>query len=147
MPDTTANDNMATPQSIMSHVSIGTSDMARATQFYDAVMGALGYGRILAHGEYAVAYGTSFPEFWVQMPYDKSTAGAPSNGTHFAFTATSKEKVDAFHAAALANGGTCDGLPGYRPEYGEPYYGAFVCDPDGHKIEAMIWDGPLPSDG
>ena len=135
------------PQSIMSHVSIGTNDMARATKFYDAVLGALGYGRVMEHGEYAVAYGTVFPEFWVQMPYNKSAAGSPSNGVHFAFIATSKEKVDAFHAAALANGGTDDGPPGYRPEYGEPYYGAFVFDPDGHKVEAMIWDGPLSSDG
>lgn len=142
-----ANDNTAAPTSIMSHVSIGTNDLARAAAFYDAVMKALGYGRVMEHGEYAVAYGTAFPEFWVQAPHDQKPAGAPSNGTHFAFLATSKDAVDAFHAAALAHGGTCDGPPGYRPEYGEPYYGAFVCDPDGHKIEAMIWDGPLSGGG
>lgn len=138
-----ANDNAAIPPSIMSHVSIGVADMKRATTFYDAVMAALGYGRVMSHEDVAVAYGTSFPEFWVQLPHNKEPAGAASNGTHFAFLATSKEAVDAFHAAALANGGTDDGAPGYRPEYGEPYYGAFVHDPDGHKIEAMIWDGPL----
>lgn len=138
-----ANDNTAIPPSIISHVSIGTSDMARATAFYDAVMKALGYGRVMAHGDQAVAYGTTFPEFWVQAPHDGKAAGAPSNGTHFAFLATSTQAVDAFHAAALVNGGTCDGPPGYRPDYGEPYYGAFVCDPDGNKIEAMIWDAPL----
>ena len=138
-----ANDNTAAPTSIMSHVSIGTNDMAKATTFYDAIMKALGYGRVMEHGEFAVAYGTAFPEFWVQAPHDKQSAGQPSNGTHFAFLAPTTEAVDAFHAAALENGGTCDGPPGYRPEYGEPYYGAFVCDPDGHKIEAMIWDGPL----
>ena len=97
----------------------------------------------MEHGDVAVAYGTAFPEFWVQRPYDKSQAGTASNGIHFAFKATSKAAVDAFYVAALANGGSDDGPPGYRPEYGEPYYGAFVCDPDGHKIEAMIWDGPL----
>jgi len=131
------------PQSIISHVSIGTNDMAKATKFYDAVMGALGYGRIMAHGNHAVAYGTTFPEFWVQTPNNKGLASPPSNGIHFAFTATSKGSVNAFHAAALDNGGICDGPPGYRPEYGEPYYGAFVLDLDGHKIEAMIWDGPV----
>ncbi|MBT4741250.1 MAG: VOC family protein [Rhodospirillaceae bacterium] len=142
-----ANDNTAAPTSIMSHVSIGTNDMARSTAFYDAVMEALGYGRVMEHGEFAVAYGTAFPEFWVQAPHDKKPAGTPSNGTHFAFLATTKDAVDAFHAAALAHGGTCDGPPGFRPEYGEPYYGAFVCDPDGHKIEAMIWDRPMTGDG
>ena len=91
----------------------------------------------------AVAYGTVFPEFWVQRPADGGDAGAPSNGVHISFLAPSKKAVDAFHAAALKHGGTCDGPPGPRPEYGEPYYAAFVRDPDGHKIEAMIWDGPL----
>lgn len=137
-----ANDNAATT-SIMSHVSIGTDDMARATAFYDAVLAALGYGRVMSHGDVAVAYGTSFPEFWVQKPFDQGPSGGPSNGTHFCFLATSKDAVHAFHAAALEHGGTCDGPPGPRPDYGEPYYAAFVRDPDGHKIEAMIWDGPL----
>ena len=134
-----ANDNTA-PKSILSHVSIGTNDMARATAFYDAVMKALGYGRVMEHGDAAVAYGTAFPEFWVQAPIDNDAAGAPSNGTHFAFLAPSKKAVDAFHAAALDHGGSCDGPPGPRPEYGEPYYAAFVRDPDGHKIEATFWD-------
>lgn len=138
-----ANDNSAIPPSILSHVSIGVADMNRATAFYDAVMAALGYGRVMSHEDVAVAYGARFPEFWVQVPHNKDKAGPPSNGTHFAFTAPSKAAVDAFHAAALANGGSDDGAPGFRPEYGEPYYGAFVHDPDGHKIEAMIWDGPL----
>jgi catechol 2,3-dioxygenase-like lactoylglutathione lyase family enzyme len=42
------------------------------------------------------------------------------------------------NAAALANGGTNIGDPGLRPEYGEGYYGAFVLDPDGNKIEAVL---------
>ncbi len=131
------------PTSIMSHVSIGTDDLDRAVAFYDAVIAALGYGRVMEIDGFAVAYGTAFPEFWVQKPFDKGAAGAPSNGTHFCFLAMSKEAVQAFHAAALGHGGTCDGPPGPRPDYGEPYYAAFARDPDGHKIEAMFWDGPL----
>lgn len=128
------------PASILSHVSLGTADMARATAFYDTVMTALGYGRVMEHGQHAVAYGTKFPEFWIQAPHDGKPPGSPSNGIHFAFLAPTKAAVDAFHEAALANGGSCDGPPGYRPEYGAPYYGTFVRDPDGHKIEAMLWD-------
>ena len=56
---------------------------------------------------------------------------------HVAFGAESVEQVDAFHAAALAAGGTDNGGPGLRPEYSEGYYGAFVLDPDGHNIEAV----------
>ena len=51
--------------------------------------------------------------------------------------------VDAFYHAALDAGGTGDGAPGPRPEYGAPYYGCFVRDPDGHKIEATFWDTAL----
>ena len=61
-------------------------------------------------------------------------------GTHFGFTASSKEAVQAFYDASMAAGATDDGQPGPRPLYGEPYYGCFVHDPDGHKIEATFWD-------
>lgn len=90
----------------------------------------------------AVAYGRAFPEFWVQTPFDGRPAGT-ANGVHFAFLAASREEVDAFHASGLANGARDEGAPGPRPHYGEPYYGCFLSDPDGHKIEAMVWEeGP-----
>ena len=124
--------------SILSHVSIGVHDLDRSAAFYDAVMAALGGKRCFEH-DGAVAYGRQFPEFWIAQPLDD---GAPSvgNGTHFAFFAHSRAEVDAFHAAALKAGATDSGAPGPRPEYGEPYYGCFVRDPDGHKIEATFWD-------
>lgn len=127
--------------SIISHVSIGVSDLSRAVAFYDAVLPVLGCKKL---SEYpgAVAYGKQFPEFWVQTPID----GRPSsvgNGTHFGFIAPSKDAVRAFHEACLAAGGTDEGPPGPRPEYGEPYYGAFARDLDGHKIEAAFWDASL----
>ena len=62
------------------------------------------------------------------------------NGTHVAFIAPDKQAVDAFHTAALAAGAVCDGPPGPRPQYGAPYYGCFVRDLDGHKVEAAFWD-------
>ncbi len=127
--------------SIISHVSIGVSDLDRSLAFYDAVLATLGGKRQFEH-EGAVAYGKMFPEFWVQTPF---SGGAPSvgEGTHFAFMAASKAQVDAFFDAALAAGAESDGAPGPRPAYGEPYYGAFVRDPDGHKIEAVYWDQEL----
>ena len=67
------------------------------------------------------------------------TPVAADTGGHVALRATSREAVDAFHAAALANGGTSDGAPALRPLHGEGYYAAFVRDPDGNKIEAVTF--------
>lgn len=126
------------PPSILSHVSIGTNDFPRAKAFYDAVLATLQIGVVMEHPG-AVAYGREFPEFWVQLPHDGGTA-AVGNGSHFGFLATSREQVDAFYARALELGGKGDGAPGNRAHYGPQYYGAFVRDLDGHKIEAMYWD-------
>ena len=60
------------------------------------------------------------------------------NGVHVAFNATSEEMIRAFHRAALEAGGTDDGAPGPRPDYGPDYFGAFVRDLDGNKIEAVL---------
>lgn len=124
--------------SIISHVSIGTNDLARSAKFYDATLSALGCRRVMQHPG-AIAWGREFPEFWVQAPYDGGRASV-GNGTHIGFLARNRAEVDAFHAAALAAGAVDDGAPGPRPDYGEPYYGCFVRDPDGHKIEASFWD-------
>lgn len=129
---------MDEPASIISHVSVGARDMARSLAFYDRVLGALGASRIIEHPG-AVAYGRSYPEFWVQAPYDGKPASV-GNGTHFGFYAHSREQVDAFYQAALEAGATPDGPPGPREEYSAAYYGCFVRDPDGHKIEATFWD-------
>lgn len=125
--------------SIMSHVSIGTNRFEEAIAFYDKVLATVGAKRVMDLSEHgAIAYGRQFPEFWVGKPHDGERA-ATGNGTHFAFLATTKEQVHAFYEAALSMGASPDGPPGPRPHYGEPYYGCFVRDLDGHKIEAMAW--------
>ncbi|WP_319530082.1 VOC family protein [uncultured Cohaesibacter sp.] len=128
--------------SIMSHVSIGVRDFPKSKAFYQGVLATIGAKVIMevdAPGMSAAAFGKQFPEFWVQTPHD---GGEPSvgNGTHFAFLAPTKEAVHAFWDKAIALGGTPDGKPGPRPHYSEAYYGCFLRDPDGHKIEAMYWD-------
>ena len=128
--------------SIMNHVSIAVSDESRSLVFYDAVLATIGAKRIVSE-PMAVAYGKLFPEFWIHpVPFDGGKAGT-ANGVHFSFNALSKEMVDEFHRVALAHGATDDGAPGPRPIYGEPYYGCFVRDPDGHKLEATFWDMSL----
>jgi catechol 2,3-dioxygenase-like lactoylglutathione lyase family enzyme len=127
--------------SILSHVSIGTNDFERALAFYDRVLASLGCRRIMEHPG-AVAYGKGYPEFWVQTPFDKKKATV-GNGTHIGFLADSQATVNAFYEAAIEAGAKDEGAPGPRSDYGEPYYGCFLRDPDGHKIEAAFWDMEL----
>ena len=122
--------------SILSHVSLGTNDYARAKVFYDGVLATLRIKCLMAF-DGAAGYGHKFPEFWIQSPFDGGKAAA-GNGTHVCFLAASMDEVKAFHAKALELGGKDDGAPGLRPEYTDNYYAAFVRDLDGNKIEAML---------
>ncbi len=132
---------MTTNPSIISHVSLGTNDFAKAAAFYDAVLETLGCRRVMEFPE-TIAYGKAYAEFWLHPPLNDQTATA-GNGTHISFVADTKAAVDQFHAAALAAGAQDEGAPGPREAYGAPYYGCFVRDLDGHKIEATYWDAEL----
>jgi catechol 2,3-dioxygenase-like lactoylglutathione lyase family enzyme len=121
---------------MFSHVTIGSSDLERSGAFYDAVMKTLGHERFYS-GDHIVGYGTpTGDQTFVMHPFDGSPASV-GNGTHIAFVAGERVAVDAFHAAALANGGSDEGAPGLRPQYHENYYGAYVRDPDGNKLQAV----------
>lgn len=122
----------------LSHVSLGTNKFDLAAQFYDRVLSALGCRRVHDFPG-AIGYGHEYPEFWLQVPIDGKPAGT-ANGVHVGFFATSKQQVDAFYQQALAAGAKDEGAPGLRPEYGDAYYGCFVRDLDGHKIEASFWN-------
>lgn len=132
---------MSQNPSILSHVSLGTNQFEAAIAFYDQVLAPLGCRRLMEHPG-AIAYGKQYPEFWVQTPHDQQPASI-GNGTHVGFIAATPAVVDDFYAAALAAGATGDGPPGPRPAYGPAYYGCFVRDLDGHKIEAAFWDESL----
>ena len=123
--------------SIINHISIGTNRLDEAVAFYDEVLKTVGATRQLEIPNVAVAYGKYFPEFWVQRPLDQQPASA-GNGIHIAFLAKNRTAVDEFYQTAIECGGRSDGKPGLRPEYGPDYYGAFVYDLDGHKIEANV---------
>ena len=126
--------------SIVNHISIGTNQFEDAVAFYDAVLATIGAKRQHEITDIAVAYGKMFPEFWVQRPLN-GEAATVGNGIHFAFLAPSRTAVNDFYAVAIRHGATSDGEPGLRSEYGPGYYGAFVYDLDGHKIEANVIPG------
>lgn len=134
-----ANPESPANPSIMAHVSIGTNRFEEAVVFYDKVMATLDAKRIVEVPGFAIAWGKQYPEFWVQIPYNQQAAET-ANGVHFAFLAESKEVVDTFYKVALEAGASCDGAPGPRKDYSEAYYGCFLRDLEGHKIEAMYWD-------
>lgn len=121
------------------HTGIGVEDMARSARFYDAALGALGLRRAAQippeTGEQAVGYGKAdYPVFWIDLFHPHGQR------QHTAFVAASAAQVEAFHAAALAAGGTDNGAPGPREAYPPEWRLAFVLDPDGNNIEA-IWHG------
>ncbi len=122
---------------MFSHVTVGTSDIARAIAFYDRVLAPLGLARQesdleKAYAGYAAAPEAT-PQFWVLRPIDGKPASV-GNGVTVAFEATTRATVDAVHAAILAAGGTDEGRPGLRPHYHADYYGAYARDPDGNKL-------------
>ena len=118
------------------HVSVGTNDLPRSIAFYDAVLPGLGLRRILDDPGEGMHYGSGHIEFSTIRTDSPATVG---NGVHVAFDVEDRGMIDAFHAAALAAGGTDDGAPGLRPAYDAHYYAAFVRDPDGNKIEAVTY--------
>jgi len=122
---------------MIDHVSIPVRDLAASTRFYEAVLGALGF-TALERRPATVGFGKRYAEFWINLRAD--AAPAPDNsGAHVCLRARATELVDAFHAAALAAGGTSDGAPGLRPQHGEGYYAAFIRDRDGNRIEAVTF--------
>jgi len=120
------------------HASIGTNDLSNAKAFYQPLLSILDI-ELVSEYSHALAFGKGYPEFWIQIPFNKQPMSV-GNGTHFGFVAKSKKQVDDFYLKALSLGGICNGQPGPRPDYGEPYYGCFIIDPEGHKIEASYWD-------
>src|SRR5438270_4649618 len=111
---------------MIDHVGYEVSDLPRSARFYDAVFYALG-ARRMVESEHAVAYGRNGPMFCVVV---RVHAPSPGYG-HIALQASGRAAVDAAHAAGLASGGTEDGAPGPRPQYGPRCYAAYLRDPDG----------------
>jgi catechol 2,3-dioxygenase-like lactoylglutathione lyase family enzyme len=116
---------------VIAHVGFEVRDLQTSARFYDAVFFALG-ARRLHDSPHAVAYGTVEPVFWLTA----RNQPAPTYG-HVALTAIGSAAVRAAHAAGLGAGGSDDGAPGPRPQYGPTTYAAYLRDPDGLRVEVV----------
>jgi catechol 2,3-dioxygenase-like lactoylglutathione lyase family enzyme len=90
----------------------------------------------MVQNEYAVAYGVNGPHVWIVNRPGPPRKPAPGYG-HLALSANGKAAVDAAYDGGLSNGGSDDGPPGMRPQYGERYYAAYLRDPDGLRVEVV----------
>jgi catechol 2,3-dioxygenase-like lactoylglutathione lyase family enzyme len=121
---------------MLHHISLPVADLKRSSELYDAILSTLGYRRVCTGKDFA-GYGIEDDEDVFAIKEIKHAAAA-GPGFHLAFSAPSRAAVDEFHKSALANGATDNGKPGLRAHYEPNYYAAFIMDPDGHRIEAVV---------
>ncbi|WP_420564586.1 VOC family protein [Thalassobaculum sp.] len=124
---------------MIDHVSVPVSDLERSADFWERVLAPLGLSRLVVR-ERTVGFGKRYPEFWINLREDLAPAPADT-GAHVCLRAPDRAAVDAFHAAALTGGGRSDGAPGLRQASMTTYYGAFIRDADGNKVEAVTFPG------
>ena len=114
------------------HVSVEASDLERSGHFYDAILGPLGWRRQVESDE-VIGWGIVKPVFFAS-----ARRGAGSGGGHVCFAASGIPAVKASWEGGVRAGGTDDGAPGNRPEYGPAYYSAYLRDPDGYRVEVAV---------
>lgn len=127
---------------MIGYVTLGTNDIAKARDYYDALLGSVGAKRLMQFGDEVGGFtlwgtGWGVPGVALTHPYNKQAAVA-GNGNMVALVMDSRDKVDAFYAKALELGGSDEGPPGLRGEDGpQAFYGAYFRDPEGNKYCAF----------
>jgi catechol 2,3-dioxygenase-like lactoylglutathione lyase family enzyme len=134
------------PNTMITYVTLGVSDMARSKTFYEAVLGTLGIPTAEGDDQF-MGWGPDYDggvSLWLSKPFNGQPP-TPGNGTMVAFRSASTEEVHAFHAAALAHGGSSEGEPGLRPNYSPNFYACYIRDPDGNKLACVFHNYGLKS--
>lgn len=125
---------------MIGYVTVGTNDLSRAAQFYDAIAAEMGTGRMMEFDSF-IAWGTPGGGAGIAAtkPWD-GNAATVGNGVMVAFEAQDRAQVDKLYAIALAHGGSDEGAPGPRGDEG--FYAAYFRDPDGNKLNAFVMEMP-----
>jgi catechol 2,3-dioxygenase-like lactoylglutathione lyase family enzyme len=119
-------------QIVVDHITLDVTDLERSQTFYKAALAPLGYGVVYEQDDWLSFGVTGSDDFAIRR-----ASGPVSGPLHVAFAAPDPEAVASFHAAGLAAGGLDNGAPGYRPQYHQTYFAAYVLDPDGNNVEAV----------
>lgn len=122
---------------MIDHLSISVSDLARSSRFYQAVLATIGMNKLVER-DTTIGFGKKYPEFWLNYRAQMPPIAADS-GLHIALRTKGRESVEQFFQTALQAGAESDGAPGFRPEYHDSYYAAFIRDLDGHRIEVVTF--------
>ena len=120
---------------MIDHVSVAVRDITKSAVFYERVLAPLGLVKIVDRGV-SVGFGKVDPELWLNLREGLETV-SQSTGIHIALRARSEDAVREFYATALKLGGRDAGAPGPRQAALTTYFGAFIFDLDGNKIEAL----------
>jgi catechol 2,3-dioxygenase-like lactoylglutathione lyase family enzyme len=133
---------LARMSEVIDHVGIRVSDLAASRRMYAAALEELGFavlGEGVFEGDAYVLFGRGKnDDFALHEVGTKPGRDRVTTGAHIAFRAPDESGVERWHAAAVHSGGTDNGAPGIRPEYSGRYYAAFVLDPDGNNVEAVL---------
>jgi catechol 2,3-dioxygenase-like lactoylglutathione lyase family enzyme len=131
---------------MIDHVSIAVSDLAASADFYGAALAPLGLVKLVDRTPATIGFGKKYPEFWLNFRAGLKPQ-AETTGIHICLRAPSEVAVREFFDAAIARGGKSAGDPGPRQAAFTTYFGAFIFDPDGNKIEAVFFPKVLGSGG
>lgn len=126
---------------MIDHISIAVRDPAKSAAFYESVLVPLGLAKLVDRSPATIG-GKKYPEFWLNAR-EGLAPQVETTGAHICLRAPSEEAVRAFFEAALARGGKSAGNPGPRQGAFTTYFGAFIFDPDGNKIEAVYFPKAL----
>jgi len=126
---------------MIAYTMVGTKNLEKSREFYDPIFAAMNM-EVCWNDEFSVSYGKLkeiyFPRFFVGYPFDGNQSNV-GNGSMTAFQCQNNELIDEIFELAMAHGGSSEGAPGYRPQYGEGFYAAYVRDPDGNKLAFVVY--------
>ena len=126
---------------MIGYTMVGTNDLERSLRFYDPIFEEMSLDQCWRDGQCA-SWGRrddeTYPRFFTGYPFDRKAAGV-GNGSMTAFLIDNSRLIDRLYELAMRNGGSDEGKPGYRPQYSEGFYGAYVRDPDGNKLAFVCY--------
>lgn len=126
---------------MIAYTMVGTRNLEKALVFYEPLFSEMKFD-VCWKDKSSVSFGKiddlNFPRFFVGYPFDGNLSSV-GNGSMTAFQFQNTKKVDRLYEIAVRSGGASEGAPGYRPQYADGFYAAYVRDPDGNKLAFVVY--------